>query len=148
MIITPSHIFWKQAIRTQLGFFQEGQSQYDVHADEQSDDESKRQKNYIVCRVCRNIITEPVARIAVQGSHKHVFFNPMGIVFEIGCFSNVFGCECSGHLTYEYTWFDGYAWNICLCSMCSSHLGWFYQSAGSASFYGLILSQLEEGASP
>jgi len=112
---------------------------------EKTESDNKEDKNYILCRTCRRIITEPTARIDVQGSHKHVFFNPMGIVFEIGCFSSATGCIQSGPLTYEFSWFDGYAWNICLCSSCNAHLGWYYQSTTGSAFFGLILSQLEEG---
>ncbi len=119
--------------------------QHEAIIEEETEEESKEHKNYILCRTCRKIITAPSSRISIQGSHQHVFFNPMGIVFEIGCFSSAPGCIQSGTLTYEFTWFDGYAWNISLCSSCYTHLGWYYQSNTGSSFYGLILTQLEEG---
>jgi hypothetical protein len=27
----------------------------------------------------------------------------------------------------EATWFDGYAWKICLCPTCKSHIGWMFE---------------------
>lgn len=28
--------------------------------------------------------------------------------------------------TLEYTWFDDYTWQVCVCLGCSSHVGWLY----------------------
>lgn len=71
----------------------------------------------------------------------HTFFNPVGIVYEICCFSDAPGCTVFGKPTDEFTWFPGYTWEYSVCGTCSDHLGWFYNSSES-SFYGLINSKL------
>lgn len=98
----------------------------------------------LICAACHNPITQNTFRIAKQGQHKHVFFNPHGLVFEIGCFSSASGCFQVGQRTFEFTWFEGYAWQITLCSACNLHLGWQFRSREGDGFYGLILDALLE----
>ncbi len=95
----------------------------------------------IVCRNCGNLITTLDQIISQNGKHIHVFKNPSGIIFEIGCFLSTSGCIDVGESTMEHTWFSGYAWRISICSICNIHLGWRY-SSGIKSFYGLILDRL------
>ena len=109
-----------------------------------TEDEDKKEKAKILCKYCKNKITSNDARIPVAGKQQHVFSNPSGFVYEIGCFSFAYGCVNHGPPTLEFTWFAGYAWRFALCSACHSHLGWFYQSREN-SFYGLILDYLVEG---
>jgi len=99
-------------------------------------------EEYILCRTCRHIITSPAERIEVQGSHRHTFANPQGIVYEIGCFRTAAGCGYVGPSTGEFTWFKGYSWRIAACSRCLTHLGWLYISNALPSFNGLILDHL------
>lgn len=105
---------------------------------------SEEQKKAIVCSGCGNLITYPEYKIAVNGKHQHVFFNPHGIVFEVGCFSHASGCVPVGSSTLEFTWFEGYAWKIVMCSSCFEHMGWQYLSESGGGFFGLILPHLEE----
>ncbi|MGW8194412.1 MAG: cereblon family protein [Desulforhopalus sp.] len=97
----------------------------------------------IFCRACGMTVTSRDQKISVQGSHSHTFFNPAGIVFELGCFRQAPGCFVAGEPSSEFTWFAGHLWSFALCKSCRSHLGWFFDS-GSASFYGLILTNLME----
>lgn len=120
----------------------EGQTLEDAETEVET--EERRERRILVCRQCRQGITDPSSRIQMQGAHRHVFFNPHGIVFEIGCFSQAYGCAMTGSPTMEFTWFEGYAWRIAVCSSCFTHLGWQYLSGSGGSFFGLILSQLEE----
>jgi len=99
---------------------------------------------HILCRQCRQIVTNAAERISVQGAHRHTFANPHGVVFEIGCFRAVQGCGYVGPATSEWSWFRGYRWRIALCSKCLVHLGWLYASGGGDSFSGLILDRLIE----
>ena len=105
---------------------------------------SEEQKKAIVCKACQNVITYPGYKIAVNGKHEHVFFNPHGIVFEVGCFSHATGCLPVGSSTLEFTWFEGYAWKIVICSSCFEHMGWQYLGESGGGFFGLILTNLEE----
>ncbi len=84
--------------------------------------------------------------IAVDGSHEHVFTNPAGISYRIGCFSDAYGCLVHGTPTDEFTWFPGYRWCFCTCSQCRTHLGWFYHD-GEKHFFGLVLAYLRREAS-
>ena len=122
-------------------------SQYEhVALADQEAKEKEDQGHALLCVACRNVVTWSGEKMQVHGKHAHVFFNPAGIVFELGCFRTAPGCACIGQPTLEFTWFDGYAWRVCLCSTCRNHLGWHYRDVrGPGAFYGLILSQLIEG---
>ena len=111
---------------------------------EPADDELSEDEPYILCRQCRQALARPADRITVQGSHRHTFANPHGLVFEIGCFVNVKGCGYAGEATNEFTWFAGCSWRVCFCAMCLTHLGWIFSSRGGHSFHGLILDRLIE----
>lgn len=96
----------------------------------------------ILCKFCQHPITSSQKKIEVNGQYHHIFSNPIGITYEIGCFSSANGCINEGAPTLEYTWFTGFAWRFALCSNCYAHLGWFYQSDND-SFYALILESLD-----
>jgi hypothetical protein len=100
-----------------------------------------KEKESILCKHCKNEITTAEFTTAVNGQHAHIFKNPAGFTFHIGCFSRAWGCIVYGIPTYEFTWFTGFRWCVALCSPCFTHMGWYYQ-AGEASFYGLILANL------
>lgn len=96
----------------------------------------------LFCKSCSNQITRRVHAISINGSHTHTFFNPAGIVFELGCFSDASGSLSVGEATAEFTWFPGHHWRIVLCHRCRFHLGWYYEK-GESGFFGLILACLE-----
>ncbi len=98
----------------------------------------------LLCRQCGHPVTKTGARTLIHGAHRHVFCNPHGHVFEIGCFHSAPGCAHLGPQTAEFTWFAGYAWQIAVCGACRAHLGWRYAHADGSVFYGLILQQLVE----
>ncbi len=106
-----------------------------------ADDEKEKA---IRCADCGFGITTAKERIEMEGHHSHVFNNPAGYLFEIGCFASAPGCVNRGEPTMEFTWFAGFAWRFALCGNCSAHLGWRYQSGGGRSFYGLILDSVRE----
>jgi len=101
-------------------------------------------KPVIICGSCSAVITEPEARISRRGSHEHAFFNPYGIVYDIGCFSHAPGCAAVGEPSDDFSWFPGYSWQVTCCRSCQTHLGWRFASGGEG-FYGLILERLAEG---
>lgn len=109
-------------------------------------DEGDGQGRHLYCAVCRAFITSEGERIAMNGSHEHRFANVSGISFHIGCFRKAGGCLSLGAPSFEWTWFPGYAWDIAICTGCSTHLGWQYVCATfNNSFYGLILKHLVTG---
>ena len=97
--------------------------------------------NFLCCRECKYPITQEANRININERHQHVFANPHGYVFNIGCFSQAPGCINYGEATSFFSWFPGYSWQIVLCRQCTTLLGWFFQS-NDAIFWGLILDRL------
>jgi hypothetical protein len=116
--------------------------------EEKNEDEFQFSENgqWYCCSTCNLKITPVSQAIKINNSHNHVFPNPAGLVFEIGCFLIAPGCHNSGSPTSECSWFGNYLWRFSGCSGCGSHLGWFYLNSGSSSgrssFYGLILAHL------
>ena len=104
------------------------------------EDEERRE---LLCRGCRSPITRRDLAMEISGSHRHVFFNPHGLVFELGCFASAKNVIPQGPRTDEFTWFPGYEWQVVTCSGCSGQLGWRYTSADGG-FFGLIVAALTE----
>jgi hypothetical protein len=96
------------------------------------------------CAVCGHVVTDADARTAVDGSFDHVFRNPHGLSFHIGCFRHAPGCVVTGEPTLEWTWFPRHAWCVALCAGCHVHLGWRYDGPDGV-FFGLILNRLRFG---
>jgi hypothetical protein len=101
----------------------------------------EQEEVHIYCRGCLHAVTSSFNSIQVSGRHYHTFPNPLGIVFEIGCFSEANGCTRRGETTSEFSWFPGFSWCFALCSGCRAHLGWHFSSQ-TADFYGLIMANL------
>ncbi|WP_081602931.1 cereblon family protein [Desulfocurvibacter africanus] len=97
---------------------------------------------FLLCKTCLHRVTAENARTEVQGKHVHVFCNPYGLVFEIGCFGAAPGCAPLGLPSLEFTWFPGYEWQVGVCRGCRAHLGWRYIAVHGGEFYGLILANL------
>jgi len=113
-------------------------SRPDVH---QENEKTEKEDEALVCFSCLNQITRRDHAVQVSGSHTHTFFNPQGIVFELGCFREASGCLVMGEATSEFTWFADSVWQFALCRKCGIHLGWHYEMRESR-FYGLILDRL------
>ncbi|MDA8165673.1 MAG: cereblon family protein [Desulfobacteraceae bacterium] len=105
--------------------------------------EKEKGERLIRCRSCHHPVTSSSHGMEVNGRHQHTFPNPLGIVFQIGCFAAAAGCVSRGQATSEFSWFPGFSWCFALCANCQAHLGWHYRGAGQ-SFYGLIIGQLTE----
>jgi hypothetical protein len=99
------------------------------------------EEKVVVCRDCRHPITTVDALRSIDGSRTHTFFNPIGIVFEIICFSAAPGCAIHGPASTNFSWFSGFTWRLALCRNCLAHLGWYFESSDSF-FFGLILQKL------
>lgn len=123
--------------------FREVADNGEIIVDEEEQDEEQDQKHpVLICRTCGHSITSENQRISISGSHSHTFFNPAGIVFELGCFKQAPGCALAGESSAEFSWFPGYLWRVALCSKCGTHLGWQFMS-GEMYFYGLIVANLQ-----
>ncbi len=108
----------------------------------EEDESEKEEQKGLLCRRCHLLITSARERLEKDGSHLHTFFNPAGIVYEIGCFRNAPGCLPFGPSSTEFAWFSGYSWQVVYCRGCQQHLGWRF--AGEDRFYGLIVNKLAE----
>ena len=113
----------------------------DRPAEDTALEEEERRAPGIFCRLCGHRVTSDDQRISVDGSHTHAFFNPAGILFEVGCFRLAPGCLAHGEASGLFTWFAGYLWRPALCSQCAGHLGWRFEKPDSI-FFCLILTQL------
>ncbi len=109
-------------------------------ADVEEDESPERS---IRCRACGSEVTASRYSTERAGGHRHAFFNPHGLLFEIGLFSQAPGCLVAGRPTDEFTWFPGYLWRHALCAGCGAHLGWRFDS-GDDGFFGLVLNRLVE----
>ncbi len=119
------------------------QGDSDVPAAQQKEEEQSEPDKAIFCKSCKELITRSEHKIQVGGSHTHTFFNPAGLIFELGCFQKAPGVAVMGEVTSEFSWFAGHVWCFALCRSCGVHLGWFYET-GDSSFFGLILNTLVE----
>ncbi|MDX1514077.1 MAG: cereblon family protein [Gammaproteobacteria bacterium] len=134
------------------GIFPPGIVAFDALADREVEDlldeEKAAQKDPspLLCAACGLGITSRRERVDMNGAHAHTFTNPHGLTFEIGCFGFAENCRLEGEATTAWTWFSGYAWRVCVCTGCSTHLGWAFEAAppraGDRGFYGLILDRL------
>lgn len=115
-----------------------------TNSDTDSDLDPWHDDRWIVCRQCHTRITGAGQRITVEGSHKHTFANPSGVVFEIGCFRTTIGCALMGPPSTDFAWFAGHSWQIAICSSCQTHLGWLFRAPGGSNFFGLILDRIKE----
>ncbi len=110
----------------------------EADADDAEDHEEKR---FFRCATCQHPITRPDDRIRVDERHQHVFANPHGYIFTIGCFAAAQGCIIAGEETHFFSWFSGYSWRYAHCAQCLTHLGWAFRAKDSQ-FIGLILDKL------
>ena len=89
------------------------------------------------------MITSGADRIEFGGGHEHVFVNPVGERFRIGCFGGASSLLRVGPAILEATWFPGYTWQNEACAGCRGFMGWLYRK-GEHRFHGLILDALLE----
>jgi len=106
------------------------------------DQTSVATEDAIVCRQCLHGITSTAERKIVDGAHAHTFANPEGIVFEIVCYRDAWGCAYVGPTSPQFTWFAGYVWRIAVCANCHVHLGWRFSTHEGHFFHGLIANRL------
>jgi hypothetical protein len=97
----------------------------------------------VLCAACGAAITSRTERTVRDDSFEHVFTNPGGYVYRIGCFRRAPGCLERGEPTDFFTWFPGYAWSFAVCRCCAVHLGWRFTGRAD-DFFGLILNHLKQ----
>lgn len=108
------------------------------------DDSEQEQEKALFCKMCDAPITTDKQRFSKNGKHLHTFFNPAGVVYEIGCFRDAPGCLVHGPVSREFSWFAEHGWQVAFCTVCLEHLGWYFSSSQNA-FFGLIINRLRAG---
>lgn len=106
------------------------------------DDGESPAKAYVYCASCSAVITRIESQIEVNGAYDHIFTNPYGFEFHVGCFRDAHGCSISGAPNAADSWFPGYLWRLALCTECTAHLGWSFEG-GDLPFFGLILDRID-----
>jgi len=117
-----------------------GGSGPDSQSQSAPEETTKDEEEKLYCTRCATWITSGPWRISVQDGHEHTFFNPAGVIFQVGCFKEAPGARAIGIPSDEFTWFKGHHWQAGLCSGCKEHLGWLF--TGDSAFYCLILKKL------
>ena len=97
-----------------------------------------------MCDACGHRITDDDNRVERGGAHEHVFVNPHGYQFRIGCFAAAAGCVHLGSPDPAFSWFPGFSWQVAACARCRAHVGWIFRNAGEQ-FHGLITEALRRG---
>lgn len=128
-----------------IACLQRGQFTQGTPVQETGTDDAERpdEEDVLYCAKCHAPITSRRNRITVNEQHEHVFANPAGYIFHIGCFREARGCMITGEETDYFTWFPGYTWRYALCGRCITLLGWAFRSQESV-FFGLIVDKLCE----
>lgn len=108
------------------------------------DTDEPQRRRFLYCAACHVPITRHIDRISVNEQHEHVFANPHGYIYHIGCFAQAPGCVRAGEESDFFSWFPGYRWQLALCGRCLEFLGWAFHSSQSQ-FWGLILDKLIAG---
>jgi hypothetical protein len=104
--------------------------------------ERTKEEKVLRCAFCDAAITKDSHRVERGGSWRHMFTNPAGYIYEIGCYRSASGCEIFGDYSKEFTWFKGYLWCYAVCGSCYRHLGWHFSADENPEFFGLILKHL------
>jgi len=100
-------------------------------------------EKFLYCVACHHPITRPTDRIVMNEHHEHVFANPHGYIYQIGCFAQATGCVVVGQPSSQFSWFPGYSWQVALCKQCWTMLGWAFRTNESL-FWGLIVNKLKD----
>ena len=121
---------------------EQGQQTLDPKLKEIIDSAEKPKEGYVFCAACSHPIAHVDDRIAVEGSHDHVFTNPHDVTYHLGCYAQASGCSIHGPPYAADTWFPGFVWRLAQCGSCRAHLGWSFENVDE-NFFGLILENLQ-----
>jgi len=84
----------------------------------------------LCCRNCNEEIgkQEDIFSMSSEGP-QGAYVNPGGYVHETLTLHKAKNLTLHGTPSTEYSWFPGYAWTICQCRYCDSHMGWKFTAA-------------------
>lgn len=106
---------------------------------------------YISCANCKSKICkkDDVFSMSVRGP-QGTYVNPSGFVHETITVYRAESLSLRDRPSTEFSWFPGYAWTICECAQCGTHIGWKFTTTKDKSlqpefFWGLTRSAIELG---
>ena len=91
------------------------------------------------CVACDIVLTSLGELVAMsQEGASGMYVNPHGIVHDMITVEGVDGgrVRLEGEPETAHSWFPGYAWTVCRCARCDSHLGWRFTPAGDPRLWG------------
>ena len=91
------------------------------------------------CVACDTVLTSLGELVAMsQEGASGMYVNPHGIVHDMITVEGVNGgrVRLEGEPETAHSWFPGYAWTVCRCARCDSHLGWRFTPAGDPRMWG------------
>ena len=103
---------------------------------------SEKTSNFLVCSKCGTKICSPDDEICIHGKHSWEKVNPAGVHYLIRCFALAENCLAITPPTEDFSWFQGFAWSVIICSNCQSHLGWQF-TGQTSSFFGMIETAIQ-----
>ncbi|XP_055694990.1 protein cereblon-like isoform X2 [Lutzomyia longipalpis] len=133
----------------------------------QANEEETLIKDFLICRACGNDVAvtnfflhklSPQAKYAAnetlfddQKTLVQELENPFGIRYRVVLLRHATCAQIDSWSNY-FSWFPGYAWKLCLCSKCGTHLGWMFEPIETATdsqalptkdgFYAIILPNI------
>ena len=115
-------------------------------SEESRSNEEAESNRVILCRVCESEVSshDQIIVMSTTGASQ-AFANPSGLLREVLTLAHAWNLEIDPQSTTDFTWYPGYAWRICYCAQCHSHLGWQYEAVESREpnrFYGLLLKAI------
>lgn len=124
-------------------------------------------EDFFICRSCghdvslSNFVLEKYSPLALGSSNQTLSAgreaivqevqNTLGIRFKIIVVEKAY-CAKVESWSLLHSWFPGYAWKLCVCPKCRTHLGWMFEPLETATsdryfptekgFYALISSNI------
>ncbi|KAJ6635834.1 Protein cereblon, partial [Pseudolycoriella hygida] len=125
-------------------------------------------EDFMICRHCgadvslSNFLTNKRASSSLESKNISLYEkqsvlvqqleNPAKARYHIVTVNIAFCAKIYTQWRSSHSWFPGYAWKLCLCPKCSTHVGWMFEPIETAvdtqilptekGFYGLIVSNV------
>ncbi|XP_055608497.1 uncharacterized protein LOC129755837 [Uranotaenia lowii] len=113
-------------------------------------------EDFFICRSCghdislSNFLIDKHSPLALSFSNHTLAIgkpvtvqevqNSLGIRFKIVVVRQGYCAKVVSWNTV-HTWFPGYAWKLCVCPECRTHLGWMFEPIETATFYRYFPSE-------
>jgi len=107
--------------------------------------------NILCCKNCDNVVSKQSCIFSMsKDGPQGAYVNPGGAVHETLTLYKVSNTYTEGQPQTQFSWFPGYAWEMLICGMCNSHLGWRFTADPKHSgklhpkkFYGITIRSIK-----